>query len=67
MCGILVGVWFLNERFQRPTFPPVVTIRGSTFVSEESRLWVRILDVLDQPVPAGGWGLDADRWAPRFP
>ena len=38
MCGILVGVWFLNERFQRPTFPPVVTIGGSTFVSEESRL-----------------------------
>ena len=34
--AILVGLWFLNERFQRPAFPAVVTLEGSTYVSEES-------------------------------
>lgn len=34
--AIVVGLWFLNERFQRPAFPPVVKLEGSTYVSEES-------------------------------
>jgi hypothetical protein len=33
---ILASVWFLNERFQRPTFPLAISMDGFSFVTEES-------------------------------
>lgn len=33
---IIAGTWLLNERFQRPTFPLVISMDGFSFVTEEA-------------------------------
>jgi hypothetical protein len=64
MFVILVGIWFLNERFQRPIFPLAISMGGFSFVSEEAATPGVELRCSNQPMPDEAspiGGLDVSR------